>query len=371
MTLDVIVYGLDFFQKIFTFDYEQCYDWDRFVNSKSFRILIKRESIFYSNIDRNIKERIIEYTDLSNNCDLLLIWNEELHDYNFNTCGDKNIYSEVLRNPKIFAVTGGIINHEVFKLKSFTNLSWLEQCVRIYKDLKFKLDELNPLSPKPFTFDALLGSQRFHRDFVYKKITENNLQDRIITSYLNDITSESWYRDDDVDYSQYIENKNSYSKLMSSNPITYYDKPVWIAHVIPFGVYNKSAYTIVTETGYKNGVSFPTEKTAKPILGKRLFIIFSGQYFLRSLQEVGFKTFCDIIDESYDLIENNEQRYEKAWKCVEQLLNLPQEFVLEKVKPIVEHNFNHLMNFPFDDFVKQQCTELLVNRYNESKRIYN
>jgi len=367
MTLDIIVYGLDFFNKIFTFDYEQCYDWEKFVNSKSFRILIKRESIFYSNIDHNINQRIIEYNDLANNCDLLLIWNEELHDYQFNTCGDKNIYSRVLKNPKIFVITGGVITDERFNFKSIINLSWLEQCVRIYKDLQFKLDELNPSSTKPFTFDALLGSQRFHRDFVYKKITEGNLRDNIITSYHNNITSDTWFRDKDVDYSFYMDSKNSFNHLMSSNPINYYNKKnVWIAHVIPFEVYNKSAYTIVTETGYKNGVSFPTEKTAKPILAKRLFITFSGQYFLRSLKSLGFKTFSEIIDESYDLEENNEIRFKKAWCCVEQLLNSSQEYVLEKIKPIVEHNFNHLMNFPFDDFVKKQCTEILLNRYNES-----
>jgi len=361
MTLDIIVYGLNFFDKIFTFDYEQCYDWDNFVNSKSFRVLIKREDI----LERNIIDKTAEYQELADKCDLLLLWNEELHYYQYNNCNEKNLYSNILKNSKIFVITGGIITDERFNFKSVTNLSWLKQCVKIYKDLQFKLNELSPSSSKPFTFDALLGLQRFHRDFVYKKIIKNNLQDKIITSYLNDITSESWYRDDDVDYGQYIEDKNN-SKLMSNNSIMYYDKPVWIAHVIPFGVYNKSAYTIVTETGYKNGVSFPTEKTAKPILGKRLFITFSGQYFLRSLQELGFKTFDDIIDESYDLIEDNEQRFEKAWRCVEQLLNLPQEEILEKVKPIVEHNFNHLMNFPFDDFVKQQCTEILLNRYNES-----
>lgn len=370
MNQNIIVYGLNFFNKIFDFDYDQCYDWDKFVNSKLFRILIIREDIFHSQIDKNINEKTKKYLELTDSCDLLLLWNEELHEYNYNNQGFNSLYTNVLTNPKIFSITGGLITDEKFKNKNITNLSWLRQCVDLYKNLQFKINELNPYEVKPYILDALLGSQRYHRDFVYKKIIENKLNDKILTSYLNDITSDTWFKDNDVDYSEYIKNKNSYSKLMSSNPINYYGKSIWIAHVIPFGVYNNSAYTIITETGYKNGISFPTEKTAKPILGKRLFVIFSGQYFLRSLKELGFKTFDSIIDESYDLEQDNDKRFEKAWKSVEFLLNLPQQEVLEKIKPIVEHNFNHLMNFPFDDFVKKQCTEILVNRYYESQRIY-
>lgn len=368
--MDIIVYGLNFFDKIFNFDYDQCYDWDKFINSNLYRVLILREDIFHSQIEKNITHKTKYYMELCNCCDLLILWNEELHWYQYNKNNENNLYSEILKNPKIFSINGGIITDDFYRNKSKTNLSWFKQCVEIYKDLLFKLDEVNPYEIKPFSFDALLGSERYHRDFVYKKIIENNLTNKIITSYLNDIRSETWFRDDDVDYSEYIANKNSYSKLMSSNPINYYGKSIWIAHVIPFGVYNKSAYTIITETGYKNGITFPTEKTAKPILGKRLFVVFSGQYFLKTLQELGFKTFSEIIDESYDLEENNEIRFEKAWQAVEKLLSLPQEEVFKKIKPIIEHNYNHLMNFPFDDFVRKQCTEILVNRYYESQRIY-
>jgi hypothetical protein len=367
MNLDIIVCGLNFFDKIFNLEYEQCYDLEKLKNSTSFKVLIFREDIFHSQLENNIIKNTNLYLELANSCDLLFLWNDELHWYQYNKSNENNLYSHVLNNNKIFSINGGLIIDEIFKNKSLTNLSWLRQCADIYRDLDFKLNELNYYQTKLFYFDALLGSQRFHRDFVYKKITEGNLRDKIITSYHNNITSDTWFRDKDVDYSFYMDSKNSFNHLMSSNPINYYNKKnVWIAHVIPFEVYNKSSYTIVTETEYKNGIIFPTEKTAKPILAKRLFITFSGQYFLRSLRELGFKTFNSIIDESYDLEENNEIRFEKAWKCVEQLLNLPQEEVLEKVKPIVEHNFNHLINFQFDDFVKQQCTEILVNRYNES-----
>jgi len=366
MNYDIVVYGLNFFDKIFNFDYEQCYDWDRFVNSKLFRVLIKREDIFYNNVIYNIEKRVNEYNELSKHCDLLIIYCDELHYYHYNIVNKSSILEKLKLNQSIVYIFPGAILSNQYKVAN--SLSWLKQCKDLYIDLNFKLKELNTNNNKEFTFDALMGTKREHREFVYDKIKNSTINNKIILSYKNNANSESWFKDRDFNYNFLIDD---FSKTYSNQPVKYYGKDIWISHQIPIEVYNKSAYSIITETEFDNGICFPTEKTAKPIIAKRLFVVFSGFKYLKSLHNFGFKTFGDIIDESYDEIENNEQRWEYAWKSIENLSQLNQSYVLEKIKPIVEHNFNYLMKFPFDEFVKQQCTEILVNRYNESQRIYN
>jgi hypothetical protein len=73
-----------------------------------------------------------------------------------------------------------------------------------------------------------------------------------------------------------------------------------------------------------------------------LFIVFSGQYYLRNLRSLGFKTFDGIIDETYDTIEDSTSRFEQAYKQMEYLSTLPQEEVLLQIREIVQHN-KHIM----------------------------
>jgi hypothetical protein len=108
--------------------------------------------------------------------------------------------------------------------------------------------------------------------------------------------------------------------------------------VIPFSIYNQTAYTVVAETNYDNHYSFYTEKIVKPILAERLFIVFSGQYYLRNLRKLGFKTFDGIIDETYDSIADNDQRFSSACEQMEYLFNQSQEEVLAKIRSVTEHN---------------------------------
>ena len=120
--------------------------------------------------------------------------------------------------------------------------------------------------------------------------------------------------------------------------VKYQDDIVNISKIIPTKIYNQTAYSIVTETNAENDFTFYTEKIVKPILAKRLFIVIAGYNYLKNLRSLGFKTFDGIIDESYDSIEDNITRYNAACREIQKLSLLPQQEVLDKIKPIVEHN---------------------------------
>lgn len=67
-------------------------------------------------------------------------------------------------------------------------------------------------------------------------------------------------------------------------------------------VYLNSWFSIITETSSTdNGESVMiTEKTIKPMLACHPFIVFGNRRILRYLRDLGFKTFANTIDESYD-----------------------------------------------------------------------
>ena len=62
------------------------------------------------------------------------------------------------------------------------------------------------------------------------------------------------------------------------------------------------------------------------------------------MRKLGFKTFDGIIDESYDLIEDPQLRFECAFSQIKYLINQPQEEILLLIKDIVKHNQQLMLN---------------------------
>ena len=70
-----------------------------------------------------------------------------------------------------------------------------------------------------------------------------------------------------------------------------------------------SCINIVTETSFQCNGLFLSEKIIKPIICYQPFIVVGPQNYLKELRSLGYKTFSDFWDESYDEIENGEDRY--------------------------------------------------------------
>jgi len=70
---------------------------------------------------------------------------------------------------------------------------------------------------------------------------------------------------------------------------------------------------------------FPTEKTFRTILSGHPFILVSAPFSLAALKERGFKSFSPHINESYDAIEDDEQRMYAIWNEMTRLSTLSDE----------------------------------------------
>lgn len=115
--------------------------------------------------------------------------------------------------------------------------------------------------------------------------------------------------------------------------------------------YNRNVYqhcliNLVTETHfYKKWNAhyniFLSEKTWKPIVCKQAFILIGPKHSLNYLQQLGFKTFGDLWDESYDTYDDEKRLY----SSLNTLYNIIKDYTLEELEKatveIRKHNFKH------------------------------
>lgn len=111
-------------------------------------------------------------------------------------------------------------------------------------------------------------------------------------------------------------------------------------------IYAKSLINVVTETYYRQewnntGNLFFSEKIWKPIVCKQAFIIVGPKHSLKYLKELGFRTFDEIWDESYD----NEDYKKRLYMAANSLYNTINNYSIEELNQatleIRKHNFQH------------------------------
>jgi hypothetical protein len=146
--------------------------------------------------------------------------------------------------------------------------------------------------------------------------------------------------------------------------VMYYGSSITLSQIISLQIYNQTAYSLVTETNFSNEFNFYTEKIAKPMLGRRLFVAIAGRHYLKNLQAIGFQTFGNVIDESYDEIDNDQERWDAALSQVKYLMLCSQEIIAQKIKPIVEHNYSMFVN---RDFYREFTNQLELMLINDAK----
>lgn len=106
--------------------------------------------------------------------------------------------------------------------------------------------------------------------------------------------------------------------------------------------YQQSLISIVTETNFYESTATITEKSFKSAKEKHPFIIAGVSGVLKKMHELGFKTFNEFWDESYDDIEDSTERMRKIMDVIEYIGSWSQEQILDfrhKVEPILEHNY--------------------------------
>jgi hypothetical protein len=136
--------------------------------------------------------------------------------------------------------------------------------------------------------------------------------------------------------------------------------------------YKNAYWNFVTETGIFGG-TFLSEKTFKPIANLQPSVIIGSKGTLELLHDLGYKTFGDYINESYDNIDDPVLRVKTATAEAIRLAKKSDNYhmlLMRKIKPILEHNQKHFFRSKhrIEHFVKYtQGTDPSYNWLNDCK----
>jgi hypothetical protein len=121
--------------------------------------------------------------------------------------------------------------------------------------------------------------------------------------------------------------------------------PVWPMNIrdIMYGIKKiqpKFFVDITIETDVYNP-TFITEKTTRNFFFGKPFVVFAGPGYLHNIRQLGFKTFPELCDESYDTIENTEERFQAFLQRIQTInamsIDQLRQLAIE-MQPTFEHN---------------------------------
>jgi hypothetical protein len=225
---------------------------------------------------------------------------------------------------------------------------------------------------KEKNFLSLNAKMRPHRLFLVSELTRRNL---ITNSYTSFLGTDGWYFPDiSLEHTRDIitsifENDSKTTNLIPPNIKKYTidyannwnplyldsnDTELDIFKIVPKH-YEETFFTIATETGMDYRLRI-TEKTFKPISNYHPFLVIGNEGTLKYLKELGYETFPEMFDESYDEESNAINRLTMVIDEVENFCKLDIEEKMKRFKKVYDkllHNRNLFFNVLPDKNVKE------------------
>jgi hypothetical protein len=172
--------------------------------------------------------------------------------------------------------------------------------------------------PKKYKVSCLNGTQWEHRKLTYLLLSERD--------YFNDMVFTFNQRPHHgiltEELSLTIEETDKFQRLPPEVAFVNTDNVIGIDLSINHPAYQEAYINLVTETTVNNLTPMLSEKTFKPIIAGQLFVLIASPGAIQFLRDIGIDTFDDIIDHSYDQIEDTKIRIQRAVEEVDRLVKL-------------------------------------------------
>jgi len=201
---------------------------------------------------------------------------------------------------------------------------------------------------RPSKFMCFNRMPRPARAYMVNRMIELNLvKNNIVTFQMSERILKAGYG---WDYYANVYSYKNLDLLKKNAPLVYDYEDVFKVnptdiHIQP---HKDSYFNIVNETIFYNKPPsmFFSEKIFKPILCMQPFVLAGATNSLKYLKQIGFKTFNNFIDESYDDIIDDNKRLDKIIEVIQFINNKTSEElseILYQMYPILVHNHNHHM----------------------------
>jgi len=214
------------------------------------------------------------------------------------------------------------------------------------------MDEYFSITNKPYKFLFLNGRMRSHRKYLLERFQANGLLDQSLWTNLDtdlilvtSLPQARWQNFNNMNMIKLQFEQDGIDRMEHPIDLHFlpreYETPAFrnnIDHVPATGtvktqlfnnlwgevylhgpVYRDTYFSLVTETVFNYPYSFRTEKIWKSIAVGHPWIAVANRGFYRDIQNLGFKTFGHVIDESFDEIDASQDRIERIAQVVEDL----------------------------------------------------
>jgi hypothetical protein len=354
----------------------------------------------YNNLDNLLSPKLIKLFKENKNFKILFIdiWEGSYeHSYNLfeniNSFLDKN---NILGEGRVFVSGNNVLLLEmdnskinpsgVNRIKRFINDQYINDSGKFISEIRASKNNLilsedyvyslqNELKFEEKSKYFLMynrNTSRLHRPYFVMKLWESNLLEKGFVSLIQNDEFESRMTELGSSLDELNLDVDDFNKLATTYknfyPLTIDEengeKIAWFHNFLSRSKeYEESFFTIVGETNGESEYLFITEKTMKPIMNLHPFFVMGNPNTIKYLQTLGFKTFGDFWDESYDSEKNYKKRCDMIITEVEKLCNKPQSEMIEMIKnmeSILIHNKKLLHSF----YTKNRTEKILLENLN-------
>jgi hypothetical protein len=198
-------------------------------------------------------------------------------------------------------------------------------------------------------YTALNRVHKWWRATIMTELRDRGLLQNSYWSYINIDNNDQW-QDNPIELWKFDNLEQRVQEFVEQSPFSCdtLDPVQQNSHWTLIAEHFDDAYChLVLETLYdaeQSGGTFITEKTFKPIRHAQPFVIFGTADSLATLKKLGYKTFDDVLDNSYDSESDNTQRFIKTLNTLQRLNDSDLHEFYVSCKEQVMHNQELFLN---------------------------
>jgi len=216
------------------------------------------------------------------------------------------------------------------------------------------VDEIYSKANKPYKFLFLNGRTRPHRKYMIECMRDANLLEHALWTNLD--TTPVYHHT----YQTHLFNRESAIHLLPDQyeveryhltKHTQFEHSFvkhelfdnqWGDVYIRAEPYIDTYFSLVSETVFDYPYSLRSEKIYKPLAMGHPFVVIANRGFYQDLHRAGFQTYHSLIDESFDLIDDNQARLNRIAAVVQDLCASNLDEFLVAAQAISKYNQQHM-----------------------------
>lgn len=239
---------------------------------------------------------------------------------------------ELVCRGKVLVISGGDIEPG---FAHYAHETFLPKCFGYQENLQAQQHDVSISTNKPYQYLFLNGRHRPHRHYLLQHLPLA----RALWSNLDSGNGCLHNLPAEYEVDRYSKNLVSGTGFLKSQ---LFGKE-WGDIFINPRAYTDTYFSVVTETVFNYPYSFRTEKIWKPMFMAHPWIAVSNAGYYRDIKNLGFRSYGDLIDESFDGIENNQDRLERIKDVIIDLLSQDLDQFMTAARDTSKYNQQHML----------------------------